>query len=326
MSHRRFGVIKSVKMNIKKFNNTSAATYIFVAASAFILSHGSAFGQAKSTTPVFDPNIANRTVRCGYVLYSELTLLAPRAAHGAFDDLMFEKFAEAQPEMEAQSALHPDSLAIIAGMLQLSIAQDDPTLVDRDISTLGSAPPGMLNDKQKFELATALYYNWLRSMPPRQNSTIEASQNILSDLYINNHDPVVGLMLADTLTSYFRPASQSFPKYTVAGIVDQLICSVGGPELAWVYRRDEASGWKNDPPGVNGVPEDRRFILLAVIDSRGSMYHEHGETRTVIDGVAKTTLDPGPPDQAEGIRYFDAWHEELFRVLGLHPLKWPGAS
>jgi len=212
------------------------------------------------------------------------------------------------------------SLAIIVGLLQISISQQTPTLINSDLSTLGGTRPEDLNDTQKFELATALYYHLMR-YPVKSNSYAVAKfQGLLLGLWIRSHDPVVGLMLAETVRWFGQRTDPGTPKVTVNGILDQLICSVGGPAVAWAYTRAEASNWSSPPPGIASVPDDKRFELLAVVASRGCTYHTTSEVTTYKNGEANTTVAPVVPSDSVGQEYFDAWHGELLASLGLRPL------
>jgi len=256
----------------------------------------------------------------GWVLYSQLSDLAPRSADAAFHLLMERRFTEAFTQLSAQHALYPDSFAITEGMLQASVAQESPDMVLGEISKLNGEPVDSLNDDEKFQLAVALYYYSSREYPMRPIKMMQKSQRLLAALWTESPDPVVGLTLAETLSYAGPDADAVTAKYTTGEILDQLICSIGGPRVANLYTDAERSHWMSDPPGIAGVPDSNLFELLAIVTSQRSIFHDQSGRVHDVKGFEINEWNTFSPEQIDGQHYFDTWSLEILKDLGLQPL------
>jgi hypothetical protein len=260
--------------------------------------------------------------RFGYVFMARLSDLCPKSASRPLLDLLERKFVKSESELGQQLKIYPNSTAVIAGYLQASSALPEPTAVETDVQQLNQIPEYKLADTQRFTLATALYYLWSINYASHFGSRPMKTQELLNNLWIENHDPVTGLMLAEVSRFCGIATSTSLKVESSDQIEDQLIEQYGGPTVAADYDRAEADHWRGLPPGSEGVPPKNRRILLAMVCSVGSLFNSRTGTLKVIDGKRVNVLDNLTPDQIAGQKYFNKWWVELNDALG-HKVKPP---
>jgi hypothetical protein len=229
---------------------------------------------------------------------------------------MHRKFLIAESELSQQVVAYPDSPAVITGLLQASAALPGSNLLKHTVDLLEKIPNAKLTDTQQFTLATALFYSWSIDYYSGNKQKVKKAQEILYQLWVKNHDPVVGLMLAEVSQDYGYGQDTVVKGLKPTDIVDQLFDIYGGSTVGKEYDKSKADGWKGDPPSVKDVSEENRRILLELVCARGTIYHEKSGLAKIVDGKVIPHFDPYTPDQIAGQHYFDKWFEELTASLG----------
>jgi len=254
-------------------------------------------------------------MKYGYVVYSQLSDLAPASANAGLHLLMAKKYSAAADSLQQQYMLHPDSLAIYAGLAQVS-----PRLVNAEIAKDNDVPVDKLPDLDKFKLATSLYYSWsIQPFGPRK-AMIQKSERMLHDLWLKSKSTIVGLMFDETVITSGPDRDPSLMNFHVFDLMDEMIDSLGGQAVRDEYEQAKLQNWDAQPPAFARVPVANRRALLAVVCSRGSFFKERVGTVKVVNGVGVNVWRPLAPEQIAAQQYFDTWVSDLYKGLGIHPL------
>lgn len=247
----------------------------------------------------------------GFAGFSQLSDFAPPSASKALHLLMNRNFTEARVELQQQYAQHPGSLPIFIGLAQVT-----PDLWSGQINALQQNGVNTLSASDKFKLAVLLYYSWETQSQSHTSKNINDAQDILAGLWNLQHAPMIGSILAGTLSVNPRPDNPVLKSLYPLKIEEYLVEPVGGEAVYRSFREAEARDWQWPPPSLQVTPTANRQALLGIVSALRSLHSARNAPAHLVNG--SYTPDPMPPytpKQMVANRYFAAWYDELIKSL-----------
>jgi len=252
----------------------------------------------------------------GYVCSAALSAFSPDSASIPLHAIRTLQFDAAYGPLLYQYSRNPYSFGLIAGLLQASIGEPSPNFLTETLQQLESQNEQQLNIPDRFRLATALYYDWSCAWPHSDVKLLRRSQRILSELWQTYHDPVDGLMLAETALNGGRATDPSV-HIDITAIHEQVICSLITPVAAEQFKAASQDGWKGDPPDLDQVPIVNRKRLMCAVQSLYWLNIGVSRIGKVQNGKVVWTTVPFTPEQQQIQDYLKPWLIALGSATGL---------
>jgi len=252
----------------------------------------------------------------GYVYFVSLAAFAPNSASIPLHVLRSRQFDAAYAPLLEQFDEHPGSLAIIAGVMQASIGEPSPNFLDESLKELGSLDERKLSAPDRFRLATALDYSFSCGWTHPDATLLRRSQRILNELWQKYHDPMEGLMLAESGYGAGLMNDPNTP-IDVTKIQEQIICSLLTPAGAKQFTTASQDGWQGPPPDIDQAPIDNRARLMCVVQSLYSVNANNFRIGKVQNGKVVWTTVPFTPEEQQIQDYLKPWLIALGSATGL---------
>jgi hypothetical protein len=254
----------------------------------------------------------------GYVCGASLAAFAPDSASIPLHQLRSRQFDTVYGPLLEQYKEHPDSLAIIAGLLQASLGEPSPNFLDKTLQELGPESEQRMSEPERFRLATALDYKFSSGWPHPDDSLLHRSRKILSELWQTYHDPMEGFMLAE---SGWGAGHMNGPEIhvDVTEIQERIICSLLTPAAADRFIAASKNDWEGSAPSLDEAPVENRVRLMCAVQSMYSQNSGIFRTGKMVDGEIEWTQVPYTPEEIAIQNYLMPWLVALGAATGLKP-------
>jgi hypothetical protein len=263
----------------------------------------------------------------GFVFYVALPGLLPDDCKDALTLLMRHKYTEAKKAIDQKYQEHPKSLALFVAEAQLMDSSGWKYWIDHYRKKSNS-----LDDSEKFKYATYLFYYW--GLPPggiRSDSYLREAQFILRDLWLKEHEPIVGLMLEEiscigaihnNFGTQFNSPDKEIKTLTLNKILDTILYDTLGKPAYAKYLASEKLGWKLPPPPVSLIPRERRKLSIGLVAMYRSFYGESFSMGTRVNGKMVWKQEAVSPERLAAQNYFKQWFEDLFQYRKNNSKDW----
>jgi hypothetical protein len=207
----------------------------------------------------------------GYVYEVALASFLPDDCKDSLVLLMHHKYTEAKKAIDQKYREHPESLALFVAEAQLMDSSEWKYWIDYYRKKSES-----LDDSEKFKYATYLFYYW--GLPPggiRSDSYLREAQFILRDLWLKEHEPIVGLMLFEishigaihnNFGTQFNSPDKEIKTLTLNKILDKIFYDTLGEPAYAKNLASENSGWKLPHPSVSLIPKEKRKLAAGLVE------------------------------------------------------------
>jgi len=240
----------------------------------------------------------------GMVNYAPLTEFEPHyQARMALHILQRHQYDAAKPAIISQESAHPNDLALFVAHAQLMEVSEWKALIFK-YQQIGLS---RLNATDKFKYGTVLLYYW--GLPERQNrddSLSREAQKSLFESWKASKNPIVGLMLAESLIN----PKQAFLPYRPT-LEEDIFHNIIGDTAFNLYVKSKKSTWRLPPPPISSIAPEERLKALGLVAMYRSDYSSKSLTRREVNGKLEWVPDPIPPEKAAGAEYFKTWYEQL---------------
>jgi hypothetical protein len=244
-------------------------------------------------------------INYGWVSYAMLSDLAPEQLQSSCNLLFQHHLNQASAGFKTELSKYPNALVAFVGLVQST-----PSVWPSLISQLEkNSAAGKTDAETDFELGTLLYYQW--GQQSTNNTGIARAQTLLDKAWQQDHAPIIGMMLADTLGigkySHYPPLKAVGDR----SITEQLISKLAGPRAFSFYQSAKSSGWQMEPPPLDWVQPKNVRPLIGMVRNLRSLSSSRVGTTEVVNGNYVAVTSPYTPTQTAEQNYLAAW----FRVL-----------
>jgi hypothetical protein len=233
--------------------------------------------------------------------YAQLIKMVPTDSINAAKDLANGNYDKAREELQLAVRRHPDSLSLF-----VALAQDTPTSWESQIQEYEKRQFSSLSREDQFKYATLLFYRW--GIYGGDDSKAKQASFILLDLWKQNHDPTIGLMLASALDH----CNVNIKGLSHIVIYDALIRDLGGEKVFDKFQSDRKNWFNQAPPNVDLVPAKNRTALENIVHCYWGLSMQRWGYGKMVNGVI-TPLPPEPYTTYElaAQKYYGKWSENL---------------
>lgn len=271
-----------------------------------------ASGADKAKVAIVNP------IRYGWLGNAQLSDLTPTRNRAPYDLLLNHHFEEAALSLQQELTQYPDSLAGYVGLMQARPErwQSEIKRLRREIAQQKSSHQ-LPKSADLFKLGTLLYYQWgQQPAPPQNKQSVAEAQSLLAHAWHDNHAPIVGLMLGDTLNDGVLSPDPLLKGLTAKIIYRKLLNELAGSKAYAQYLQAQKAEWKVEPPAVSLVSPKNIRPLLAVVATLRSASTRRSSTVQIVNGkIGPIVFDPVPAAQVSQQHYMEKWYQNLVNAI-----------